>query len=166
MQGSTFCTNLRASLQGLWESPTSVQLLSTLTTANHLQCAQSILQPPAHSGPSQRSLRKKTPQTLRDTHDSRGPSHVFLKYIAPDIRLLFFPFATPLLKCIPIRAFSSEHQASKLLFQAKKSLKEVTPQRTGSAHFLRGSYCVEYPPETKCSHPVSHFFWHQSCFSG
>lgn len=103
----------------------------------------------------------------RDTHDSRVPSHVFLKYMTLDVRFCFSsPFAIPSLKCIPICAFSSEYQACKLLFQAKKSLKEVTPQRTGSAHFLRGSYYIEYPWEMKCSHPVSHFFWHRSCSLG
>lgn len=128
---------------------------------------------PNHMYFSQRSLRKnpQVKETPRDTHDSRGPLHAFLKYMTPDMRFpLFSSFEIPSLKCIPICAFSSEHQTCKLLFQAKKSLKEVTPQRTGSAHFLRGSYYVEYPPETKCSHPgshpVSHFFWHQSCFSG
>lgn len=95
----------------------------------------------------------------RDTHDSREPSHVFLKYMTLDIRFCFSsPFAIPSLKCITICAFSSEYQACKLLLQGKKSLKEVTPQRTGSAHCLRGSYYIEYPWEMKCSHQFPTFF--------
>lgn len=160
---------------GLMESPTYVQQLCTATTANHSQIAQLTVQPPSHStlSPphnffSEITKKKQTQleETPRDAHDCRGHSHVFPKDMTPDLRFPFSsPFAIPSLKCMPICAFSSEHQACKLLFQAKKSLKEVTPQRTGSAHFLRGSYYVEYPQETKCSHPVSHFFW-QSCFSG
>lgn len=98
-------------------------------------------------------------ETPRDTHDSREPSHVFLKYMTLDIRFCFSsPFAIPSLKCITICAFSSEYQACKLLLQGKKSLKEVTPQRTGSAHCLRGSYYIEYPWEMKCSHQFPTFF--------
>lgn len=93
--------------------------------------------------------------------------HIFSWSMTLDIRFCFSsPFAIPSLKCIPICAFSSEYQACKLLLQAKKSLKELTPQRTGSAHFLRGSYYIEYPWEMKCSHQFPTFFWHQSCSLG
>lgn len=138
------------------------------SAAEHFQCVQHTEQTPSHSALSlphvffaEITTTHNSKKLQKDTHDSREPSHVFLKYVTLDIRFRFSsPFAIPSLKCIPICAFFSEHQACKLLFQAKKSLKEVTPWRTGSAHFLRGSYYTEYPWEIKCSHPASHFFWH------
>lgn len=69
-------------------------------------------------------------ETPRNTHDSREPSHIFLKYMTLDTRFCSSSsFAIPPLKCNPTCGFSSEHQACKLLFQAKKSLKEVTPHQ-------------------------------------
>lgn len=69
-------------------------------------------------------------------------------------------------KRTPICAFPSEHQACKLLFHAKKSFKEVSARRAVPALLLTGSGNVGYPPETECSRPLSHFFWHQCRFSG
>lgn len=155
-----------ASLEGLWESPACLPQFSTLTAAEHFQCAQHTVQTPSHSTLSpphaffaEITTTHNSKKLQKDTHYSREPSLVFLKYMTLDIRFHFSShFAIPSLKCIPICAFFSEHQACKLLFQAKKSLKEVTPQRKGSAHFLRGSYYIEYPWEMKYSHLVSHFF--------
>lgn len=163
-----------ASLEGLWESPACLPQFSTLTAAEHFQCAQHTVQTPSHSALSpphaffaEITTTHNSKKLQKDTHYSRKPSLVFLKYMTLDIRFHFSShFAIPSLKCIPICAFFSEHQACKLLFQAKKSLKEVTPQRKGSAHFLRGSYYIEYPWEMKYSHLDSPLFWHWSCSLG
>lgn len=163
-----------------WSQPGGFMGVPCLfTTAFHSDCCWTfpvclthITNPfPFHSFPTTCILRRdhhntQLKETPKDTHYSREPSLVFLKYMTLDIRFHFSPFAIPSLKCIPICAFFSEHQACKLLFQAKKSLKEVTSQRAGSAHFLRGSYYIEYPWEMKYSYLVSQFFWHWGCSLG
>lgn len=172
-QASAVCTDLGAQLEGLWESPAVYHIFPLWLLLIIPVCPTHSPNPFLfHSFPTTCPLLRdhsntQLKETPRDTHDSREPSRIFLKYMTLDIRFCFSSlFAIPSLKRIPICAFSSAHQACKLLFQAKKSLKEVTPQRTGSAQYLRGSHYVEYPRETKCSHTVSRLFWHWSCSVG
>lgn len=139
-QASAVCTDLGAQLEGLWESPPVYHIFPLWLLLIIPVCPTHSPNPFLfHSFPTICTLLRdhsntQLKETPRDTHDSREPSSIFLKYMTLDIRFCFSsPFAIPSLKCIPICAFSSAHQACKLLFQAKKSLKEVTPQRTGCA---------------------------------
>lgn len=153
-----------------WEpNPCCVPHLSTPTAADHSSVpntqSKSLPIPlfPHHTYSSQRSFQHTT---QRHSWLQRAFTHLPEGYDTGYKILLLLSFCNSFTETYPHMCFSSEHQACKLLFQAKKSLKEVTPQRTGSAQYLRGSHYVEYPWETKCSHIVSRLFWHQSCSLG